>query len=76
MIYYVETFQKSYLECRSAVLKELLRELFIHHGPDDEDMAVAEAQMRLYGQLLGLKHQQLSSTFADCSGLTFKVCQV
>ena len=64
------------MECHSAVLTELLQELFCHHGPDDEDMAVAEAQMKLYGQLLGLKHKELSSKFADCSWLTDKVCQV
>ena len=62
----------SYMECRSAVLEELFKELFRHHGPD-EDMAVAEAQMKLYGQLLGLKHQQLSPSNFDCNQLTLKV---
>ena len=61
------------MECHSAVLTELLQELF-HHGPDDEDMAVAEAQMKLYGQLLGLKHKKLPSKFADCNRLICKVC--
>ena len=64
------------MECRSAVLTELLQELFSYHGPDDEDMAVAEAQKKLYGQLLGLKHKKLPSSFADCSRLTHEVCQI
>ena len=64
------------MECHFAVLTELLQELFCHHGPDDEDMEAAKAQMKLYGQLLGLMHKKLSSKFADCSRLAYKVCQV
>ena len=63
--------QVAYEECHTAVLQELFRELFLHHGPD-QDMEVAETQMRLYGQLLGLKHRELSSKFDD-QQLTLKV---
>lgn len=62
----------AYEECHAAVLQELFRELFLHHGPDDQDIAIAESQMRLYGQLLGLKHPQLPEKF-DNQQLTLKV---
>lgn len=64
--------QIAYEECRIAVLRELFRDLFLHHGPD-EDTAVAEAQMRFYGQLLGLKHPQLCADKFDCQELSLKV---